>query len=135
MSLKEEDRRIIVEMEIEKAERIFAEQEALCKAGLWSTLANRLYYSLFHAVNALFINDGLEAVRHKTSHSLFSMHYVKTGILPIDYGHLYNNLQRLREKSDYNCFFDVSEQDIVDGISIAAEFIKAIEQLISERNK
>ena len=135
MSLKEEDRRIIVEMEIEKAERIFAEQEALCKAGLWSTLANRLYYSLFHAVNALFINDGLEAVRHKTSHSLFSMHYFKTGILPIDYGHLYNNLQRLREKSDYNCFFDVSEQDIVDGISIAAEFIKAIEQLISERNK
>jgi uncharacterized protein (UPF0332 family) len=135
MSLKEEDRRIIVEMEIEKAERIFAEQEALCKAGMWSTLANRLYYSLFHAVNALFINDGLEAVRHKTSHSLFSMHYVKTGILPIDYGHLYNNLQRLREKSDYNCFFDVSEQDIVDGISIAAEFIKAIEQLISERNK
>ena len=135
MSLKEEDRRIIVEMEIEKAERIFAEQEALCKAGLQSTLANRLYYSLFHAVNALFINDGLEAVRHKTSHSLFSMHYVKTGILPIDYGHLYNNLQRLREKSDYNCFFDVSEQDIVDGISIAAEFIKAIEQLISERNK
>lgn len=135
MSLKEEDIRIIVEMEIKKAERIFAEQEALCKAGLWSTLANRLYYSLFHAVNALFINDGLEAVRHKTSHSLFSMHYVKTGILPIDYGHLYNNLQRLREKSDYNCFFDVSEQDIVDGISIAAEFIKAIEQLISERNK
>ena len=63
------------------------------------------------------------------------MHYFKTGILPIDYGHLYNNLQRLREKSDYNCFFDVSEQDIVDGISIAAEFIKAIEQLISERNK
>jgi uncharacterized protein (UPF0332 family) len=62
------------------------------------------------------------------------MHYVKTGLLPIDYGRLYNNLQRLREKSDYNCFFDVSEQDIVDGISIAADFIKAIEQLISERN-
>lgn len=26
------------------------------------------------------------------------------------------------------------EQDIVDGISIAADFIKAIEQLISEKN-
>ena len=54
--------------------------------------------------------------------------------IEIDYGHLYNNLQRLREKSDYNCFFDVSEQDIVDGIAIAADFIKAIEQLIAERN-
>jgi hypothetical protein len=29
----------------------------------------------------------------------------------------------------------VSEQDIVDGIAIAADFIKAIEKLISEKNK
>ena len=72
--------------------------------------------------------------RHKTSHSLFSMHYIKTGLLPIDYGRLYNNLQRLREKSDYNCFFEVSEQDIDEGITIAANFIQAIELLISKRN-
>ena len=30
MSLKEEDRRIIVEMELEKAKTIFAEQQFLC---------------------------------------------------------------------------------------------------------
>lgn len=102
--------------------------------GRWNGAANRLYYSVFHAVNALFVNDGLEAGRHKTSHSLFSLHYVKTGLLPVDYGRLYNNLLRLREKSDYNCFFDVSEQDIEEGITIAADFIKAIEQLINKKN-
>jgi hypothetical protein len=45
------------------------------------------------------------------------------------------NLQRLREKSDYNCFFDVSEKDIEEGITIAADFIQAIEHLIIQRNK
>jgi hypothetical protein len=33
MSLKEEDRRIIVEMELEKAERTFAEQQLLRQGG------------------------------------------------------------------------------------------------------
>ncbi len=134
MSLTNEERQTLVRRELEKAHEAYEDIEILKDRGRWNGAANRLYYSVFHAVNALFINDGLEAVRHKTSHSLFSMHYVKTGLLPIDYGRLYNNLQRLREKSDYNCFYDVSEQDIVDGISIAADFIKAIEQLISEKN-
>ena len=132
MSLSEENRRIIVSREIEKANASFLQAEIMREHKQWDAAANRLYYSVFHAVNALFINDGLEAGRHKTSHSLFSLHYVKTGLLPIDYGRLYNNLQRLREKSDYNCFFDVSEQDIKEGIVLAADFIQAIEQLISK---
>jgi len=57
MSLKEEDRRIIVDMELEKAERTFSENQLLRDGCLWSTLANRLYYSLFHAVCALLINN------------------------------------------------------------------------------
>ena len=43
MSLKEEERNIIVSMEMEKAEQTFAESEVLKNAGLWSNLANRLY--------------------------------------------------------------------------------------------
>ena len=39
----------------------------------------------------------------------------------------------IREKSDYNCFFDVSEQDIEEGITIASDFIRAIEQYILNR--
>lgn len=46
-----------------------------------------------------------------------------------------NNLQTLREKSDYNCFFNVTEQDIVDGIELAGQFIDAIEQLIHKKHK
>ena len=78
-----------------------------------------------------FINDGLQVKRHKGSHALFSQHFVKTGRLPLEYGRFYNTLQSLREKSDYNCFYDVDEQDVIDGMEKARKFIKAIESLIS----
>ena len=133
MSLSNEERNTLVNLELKKAHEAYEDIEILMASERWSGAANRLYYSVFHAVNALFINDGIQAGRHKSSHSLFSMHYIKTGLLPIDYGRLYNNLQKLREKSDYNCFFEVSEQDIKDGVSIAADFIKAIELLINEK--
>lgn len=134
MSLTNEERQTLVQRELSKAHEAYEDIEILKASKRWNGAANRLYYAVFHAVNALFINDGLEAGRHKTSHSLFSLHYVKTGKLPLDYGRLYNNLQRLREKSDYNCFFDVSEKDIEEGITIAADFIQAIEHLIIQRN-
>ena len=98
MSLTNEDRQTLVLRELKKAHEAYEDIEILKAAERWNGAANRLYYSVFHAVNALFISDGLEAGRHKSSHSLFSMHYVKTGVLPIDYGRLYNNLQKLREK-------------------------------------
>ena len=131
MSLTNEERQTLVQHELHKAHEAYEDMVLLKASRRWSGAANRLYYAVFHTVNALFISDGIEAGRHKTSHSLFSLHYVKTGLLPVDYGRLYNNLQRLREKSDYNCFYDVSEQEIEEGIIIAADFIQAIEQLIS----
>ena len=130
MSLSDEERTLIVRKELERAHETFEEIEVMRQAAKWNGAANRIYYSVFHAVNALFINDGLQSVRHKGSHALFSQHYVKTGKLPIYYGRFYNNLQSLREKSDYNCFYDVEEQDVIDGMEKANSFIKAIEELI-----
>ena len=81
MSLKEEERRIIVEMELDKAERIFAEQKLLRDGALWGTLANRLYYALFHAVSALLISEGYEVGTHKGAVIRFQQYFVKTKLL------------------------------------------------------
>ncbi len=47
MKLTEEERKIIVGLEIEKSKRTFAEIEILRQAGLWNTIANRLFYAFF----------------------------------------------------------------------------------------
>ena len=43
MSLTEEERKIIVGLELEKARNTFGQIEELRKLGYWDTLANRLY--------------------------------------------------------------------------------------------
>ena len=133
MSLSAEERRTLVEKELERARETFEEIEVLRQAGKWNGAANRVYYSVFHAVNALLINDGIQTVRHKSSHALFSQNYIKTGKLPLEFGKLYNNLQTLREKSDYNCFYDVDEQDINEGTELARRFIEEIGKLIDQK--
>lgn len=130
MNLSDEDRRIIVELELEKAENIFAEHEVLLQAGFWSTLANRLYYSLFHAVSALLINDGHEVGTHKGAAIRFQQYYVKTHFFSVEDGRFYSQLQSMRESADYNCSFEVSEDDVKAKIEPTRQLIEKIKHYI-----
>ena len=65
MSLNNEERAIIVELEKEKALSTFAEIEILRNAKLWNNIAGRLYYAAFHAVSALLVNDGHSVGTHQ----------------------------------------------------------------------
>ena len=65
MTLSPTERKIVVGLELDKANNIFSQIEVLQNAGFWDNIANRLYYSLFHAVSALLINEGLPVNSHK----------------------------------------------------------------------
>lgn len=132
MSLKEEERNIIVSMEMEKAEQTFAESEVLKNAGLWSNLANRLYYALFHAVSAMLIHDRREVGTHRGVVLRFQQYYVKTGIFTTEDGAFYSQMQSLREKADYNCYFDVVKADILPRIEPTRQLIDKIKHYITE---
>ena len=128
MSLKQEERDIMVALELEKADSTFAEHEGLTEKGYWSNLANRLYYALFHAVNALLINDGHIVNTHRGVISVFGNDYIRTGVFPSKAGRLYSDLQTLRNNSDYNCSFNATEEEI-------EPLIKPTQQLIDDIGK
>jgi len=134
MSLKEEDRRILIELELEKAYKTFGQVEVLQRDQYWDTMANRLYYALFHAVSALLINDQREVGSHKGAAIRFHQYYVKTGIFTDEEGSFFSQMQTLREKSDYNCFFNATETDIVSKVSPTLSFIDKVKQYIAEHN-
>lgn len=130
MSLREEDRVSLVKLEIEKAERTFAEHEGLVEKGYWSTLANRLYYALFHAVSALLIYDHHEVGSHKGAAIRFHQYYVQTGLFSVDDGAFYSQMQTMREKADYNCYYDVEEDVIKEKIEPTGALIGKIKQIV-----
>ena len=84
MQLNEEERQIMVNLEYEKAQSFLEQAERIASMDLWDVVANRLYYSIFHAVSALLIKDGHKVSTHKGTLVMFGQHYVKTGIFPAD---------------------------------------------------
>ena len=131
MSLGDEERRIMVEFEIEKAHRLIDQFPILENAKLWDTLANRVYYSVFHAVTALLIKNGLHAESHQGTSVLFSKHFVKEGLIDAEYGRLFARLENMREKSDYTCLFETTEDEVLPMIPKAKELVSIIEGLLA----
>lgn len=133
MSLTNEERKILVALEMKKARETYEDIGILIAANRLNGAANRMYYAVFHAVCALLINDGHQVNTHKGSHALFSQRYIKTGILPREYGQLYNQLQTMREESDYNCAYDVEIDELQQRIDPARRLIDDIDKLVNKQ--
>lgn len=132
MSLTDEERLIMVNLEIEKAYRIYNQALIMMHEKQWDGMSNRLYYAVFHAVSALLIKDNHAVNTHKGSHALFAQHYVKTNKLPKSYGDLYQRMERLREESDYNCTYDEDPEVLQRNMAPAKEMIDTIARMVKE---
>lgn len=130
MSLGDEERKIMVEFEIERAHRLIDQFPILENAKLWDTLANRVYYAVFHAVTALLIKNGLHAESHQGVMVLLNKHFVKDGLIDVEFGRLFARLENMREKSDYTCLFETTEEEVVPMIPKAKELVSIIESLL-----
>ncbi len=130
MSLSDEERRIVVGLEYEKACNTIDKVTEYQSLGHWDTVANRLYYALFHAVNALLIRDGHSVNTHRGVISMFGNYYIRTGIFPSSAGRLYSDLQTIRNNSDYNCSYDATEDEIKPLVEPTKQLIETIGKYI-----
>ena len=130
MSLNDEERQILVNLEKEKALNTFAEIDILRQAGFWNNIVNRLYYAAFHAVSALLIHDRHNFGSHQGAVICLHNYYVRTGILSKEDGAFYSQLQTMREKSDYSCTYYATEVDTAPRIEQTKQFIDKVLNLI-----
>ena len=132
MSLTQEERTVMVQLEIERAERMLAEFPIYIEHNLWNTLVNRMYYAVFHAATALLIKHGLHAGTHQGVYILLSKHFIKEGVLSTDEGRLFSRLETLREKGDYNCFVDAEVEEVLPLLEPVKSFVNHICKLLDE---
>ena len=84
MSLNDDERKTMVTLQMEKASRFLEQAEMVRGLQQWDLAANRYYYACFHAVQALFVHNGLSSRRHSGMLTQFGLHFVKTGIVEGD---------------------------------------------------
>ena len=126
MSLSQEERTIVVGLELEKADKFLAQAEAVAALGIWDVVANRIFYAAFHAVSALLIHDHIEVRSHKGAGLMFGQKYVIPGIFSAEDGRLYAKLQDLREKNDYNLVYQSNEEEMAPLIEKTRDLIERV---------
>ena len=133
MSLDKEKRDTVISLEIAKAFTTQEEVDLLVEKGYWNAAANRLYYSVFHAVSALLIHDGIRIKSHKGAGVMLNQHYIQTNKISPELGKLYRRLELMREESDYNCFYNTSPEELKKELEPARELIDAIAKMVSQQ--
>lgn len=130
MSLSDENRRIIVDRELEKAHANYYQAEIMKEHEQWDAAANRLYYAVFHAVNSLLVYGKHEVRTHHGAGMMFRQEYIKTGILAEEFFDTFSLLQTMREKSDYNCSFEAWRELIEPLFVPSKEMIESVSDIV-----
>ncbi|MDD4755748.1 MAG: HEPN domain-containing protein [Prolixibacteraceae bacterium] len=125
--MTEEERIEYSKLRIESAFNTFKAAQVLSENGFWNSAVNRLYYSVFYAINALLVRNGVFVQTHSGMRNQFSKLFIKTGKLDIKYGKLLVQLYDWRQKGDYENLFDFTEETVNFLFDPVKEMIETIE--------
>ena len=115
---------------LERAHESIDEAGILLKTGHANTFVNRLYYACFYAASALLLTRGLSSTKHSGVRSLFQQNFVRSGILPIELGQLFNRLFDSRQKGDYADFVQFDIDEVKSWFDEAKHFVSVIKEFI-----
>lgn len=126
MTLDSTQKIVATRLLIEKSDKNMEQAVKIAELGYWDLVANRLYYAVFHAINAMLLIDGIKTGTHKGISIQFGKNYVLSGIFSRQDGILYGKLQTMREKADYQNVFSLEKEDGTKLIASAENLRKRV---------
>lgn len=111
----------------EKAVSNIKGARTLYASGDYGFALNRAYYSAFDAMRAINALDGFDSSKHSGVIAHFNQEYVKTGKFPTSTSSIIRKASMLREKSDYEDFYEPEMEETADTIEKVATFLKDAE--------
>jgi|SRR3989339_91740 len=99
--------------------------------GRFSQSVNRSYYSIFHAVRALFAIEEVDFKKHSGVISHFQHNYIKTGKFEKGLSNIIVTANVIRNQSDYNDFVVVTKEEASKQVENAERFLKEMENYLN----
>ncbi len=128
------DHRPDVARYVENAREALRGAETNMQLGDYHVVANRAYYAIFYAANALLAMLGLQRSKHSGVIALFREKFVKTGEIEKSYSDDYEEAMRRRDVSDYDLTAEISEDYVRVSLEAARRFVPCIEQYLKEHD-
>ena len=116
-----------------RAKECLEAAKLLLEAGDYKSAANRSYYAVFHAMRSVLAFDEIDMKHHSGIMSEFRRLYIKTEILDKSLSPIITMLFDIRQESDYDDFFVISKEEVVEQIENAATFLAAIQQYLATK--
>jgi uncharacterized protein (UPF0332 family) len=117
---------------LEKAKRSQKVAAKLYKDGDMDFAASRAYYSLFYTAEALLLSRGLSFSSHSAVIANFGREFAKTGVLNHRFHHYLMESQDRRNIGDYSILADLTNEQVLEMLAWAKEFIKAAETYLKQ---
>lgn len=119
---------------LQKAEETLVAAKRDLEVEDYASANNRAYYSFFHAMRAVLALDQEDFKKHSAVISRFSERYLKTDILPREFGRCITNASLIRNRSDYEDFYICSKKETEELISDADRFVCEVKAYLSREN-
>jgi uncharacterized protein (UPF0332 family) len=122
----------LINYRITRAKDTLDDAQILADNGKWNSTINRLYYATYYAIIALLLDSDLKPTTHNGVKSNFSEFFIKTGILPKEYGKIYSQLFTWRQKGDYDDLFDFDKDKVMPYFEPFQQLINFIEKKLNQ---
>ena len=101
--------------------------------GNYDVALNRAYYAAFDAMRAVNALDGFDSSKHSGVIAHFNQEYVKTGKFPSTTSGIIRKASRLREKSDYEDFYEPDKEETSDAIMNVEVFLNDVKAYLKQQ--
>lgn len=108
--------------------------KSLFASGSYEAALNRAYYSAFDAMRAVNALDGFDSSKHSGVIAHFNQEYVKTKVFPTSTSSVIRKASMLREKSDYEDFYEADRDETADTLAKVEIFLKDVESYLRCKN-
>ena len=118
---------------LEIAHETLTTAKAMLELGDYKASANRLYYAIFSAMRAVLALDGFDSKKHSGIIARFRQSYIKTGILDTEMSKIIDDLEVIREDSDYDDFYIILKEDVEIQAKRAEYFVSEVESYLQNQ--
>ena len=121
------------DIRLEHADECISAAKSLLQSETYKSAANRAYYTIFHAMRAVLAFDKIDMKHHSGIIAEFRRLYIKTGVFDVELSKIISVLSDSRNDSDYDDFFIVSKEEVIEGIHYAELFLNAIKEFLQSK--
>jgi len=122
----------LIEYRFGQAEETLTVAKEMLPNGHYRDAVNRAYYAMFYCGLGLLASKNLGSSKHSGVLSLFSQHFVKTGMFSAESGGHLRKAFEIRQKSDYREFVEIKKEEAEETLRNAEEFINEAHRVLDK---